>query len=201
MKLYLTVIGAAMLIFSAINIIFDTAVWYNVIIAVIVCTALQFALDGLIAIIINKLPDKLFGVNNPLYNVTETEKKLYEKLKVRSWKDRVWELGGLGGFSKKNLTNPNSAEYIEKFIIECNKGVLTHRLSYPIGFLPMLFIPNVCAFSIALPVAVVNLFLNILPTLVLRYNTPKLQSLLKRMRRKAARLAENNAVANLIVKK
>jgi hypothetical protein len=201
MKLYLTVIGAAMLIFSAINIIFDTAVWYNVIIAVIVCTALQFALDGLIAIIINKLPDKLFGVNNPLYNVTEPEKKLYEKLKVRSWKNSVWELGGLGGFSKKNLTNPNSAEYIEKFIIECNKGVLTHRLSYPIGFLPMLFIPNVCAFSIALPVAVVNLFLNILPTLVLRYNTPKLQSLLKRMRRKAARLAENNAVANLIVKK
>lgn len=201
MKLYLTVIGAAMLIFSAINIIFDTAVWYNVIIAVIVCTALQFALDGLIAIIINKLPDKLFGVNNPLYNVTDPEKKLYEKLKVRIWKDRVWELGGLGGFSKKNLTNPNSAEYIEKFIIECNKGVLTHRLSYPIGFLPMLFIPNVCAFSIALPVAVVNLFLNILPTLVLRYNTPKLQSLLKRMRRKAARLAENNAVANLIVKK
>lgn len=185
MKLYLSVIGIAMLIVSAINIIFDTATWYNVIIMVVLCTAAQFAFDGLIAIIINKMPDKLFSVNNPLYTVSETEKKLYKKLKVRNWKDKVWELGGLGGFSKKNLVNPNSPEYIEKFIVECNKGVLTHRLSYPIGFLPMLLIPNVCAFSIAFPVAVVNLFLNILPTLALRYNTPKLKMILKRMERKA----------------
>ncbi len=185
MKLYLWIIGIAMLIISVINIVFDTTNWYNVIVAVVLCTGEQFALDGLIAIIINKIPDRLFGVNNPLYNVSEAEKNLYKKLKVRKWKDKVWELGGLGGFSKKNLANPNSPEYIEKFIIECNKGVLTHRLSYPIGFLPMLFIPNVCAYSIALPVALVNLFLNILPTLVLRYNTPKLQTMLQRMKRKA----------------
>ena len=183
MKLYLSAIGVAMAIISAINIIFNTATWYNVIIAVVLCTAAQFALDGLIAIIINKTPDKFFAVNNPLYSVSETEKNLYKKLKVRNWKDKVWELGGLGGFSKKNLANPNSPEYIEKFIIECNKGVLTHRLSYLIGFLPMLFIPNVCALTIALPVAMVNLFLNILPTLALRYNTPKLHAMLKRMNR------------------
>ena len=188
MKLYLSVIGVAMAIISAINIIFNTATWYNVIIAVVLCTAAQFALDGLIAIIINKMPDRWFAVDNPLYDVSEIEKNLYKKLKVRNWKDKVWELGGLGGFSKKNLANPNSPEYIEKFIIECNKGVLTHRLSYPIGFLPMLFIPNVCALTIALPVAMVNLFLNILPTLALRYNTPKLYAMLQRMNRKAQRV-------------
>ncbi len=185
MKLYLSVIGIAMLIIAATNIVFNTATWYNIIILLVVCTALQFALDGLIAIIINKMPDKFFGVNNRLYNVSEAEKSLYKKLRVRNWKDKVWELGGLGGFSKKNLANPNSPEYIEKFIIECNKGVLTHRLSYPIGFLPMLFIPNICAFSIAFPVAIVNLFLNILPTLALRYNTPKLKMMLKRMKKKS----------------
>ena len=177
-----------MAIISAINIIFNTATWFNVIIAVVLCTVAQFALDGLIAIIINKMPDRWFAVNNPLYNVSETEKNLYKKLKVRNWKDKVWELGGLGGFSKKNLATPNSPEYVEKFIVECNKGVLTHRLSYPIGFLPMVFIPNVCALTIALPVAVVNLFLNILPTLALRYNTPKLHAMLKRMNRKAERV-------------
>lgn len=185
MKLYLSVIGVAMAVISAINIAFQTASWYNVIIAVFLCTAAQFALDGLIAIIINKMPDRLFGVENRLYQVSQAEKRLYKRLKVRSWKDKVWELGGLGGFSKKNLRNPNSQEYIEQFIVECNKGVLTHRLSYPIGFLPMLFFPNVCAFTIALPVAIVNIYLNILPTLVLRYNTPKLQAVLKRMGKKA----------------
>ena len=74
---------------------------------------------------------------------------------------------------------------IERFIIECNKGVLTHRLSYPIGFLAMLTLPNICAYTIGIPIAVVNLFLNILPTLALRYNTPMLKAVLTRMKRKA----------------
>ncbi len=184
MKLYLSIIGTAMLFISAFNIIFETASWHYTVIAVIWCTALQFALDGLIAIAINKMPDIWFGVNNPLYHVTKLERTLYKRLKVRLWKDKVWELGGLGGFSKKELKEPDNQEYIEHFIIECNKGVLTHRLSYPIGFLAMLTLPNSCAFTIALPVAIVNLFLNILPTIVLRHNTPMLKLLLKRTKRK-----------------
>ena len=184
MKLYLTVIGIMMAIISAVNIALDLAQWYYVIAAVIWCTALQFAIDGGIAILINKMPNGWFGIDNPHYRVSRSERAFYARLGVKRWKDKVWELGGLGGFSKRRLCEPNNPEYIERFIIECNKGVLTHRLSYPIGFLPMLFVHGVCAFSIALPVAVVNLFLNILPTLALRYNTPKLKLLLKRMTRK-----------------
>ena len=45
----------------------------------------------------------------------------------------------------------------------------------------MLTLPNRCALTIALPVVTVNLYLHILPTIVLRYNTPKLQALLKRL--------------------
>ena len=187
MKLYLTTIGIAMAIISVINILFGTAPWYYVIIAVIFCTALQFALDGFLAFVINKMPDKWFGVDNPLYRVSDAERELYKKLKVRLWKDKVWELGGLGGFSKKNLAEPDDPAYIERFIIECNKGVLTHRLSYPVGFLAMLTLPNICALTIALPVALVNLYLNILPTLALRYNTPMLQGVLKRLKRKQAK--------------
>jgi len=172
-----------MLVISVANILSDTAPWYYVIALVILCTALQFGLDGLIAIVINKMPDRYFGVDNPAYAVSETEKTLYKKLKVRLWKDRVWELGGLGGFSKKNFREPGNVAYVERFIVECNKGVLTHRLSYPIGFLPMLFIPDVCTYTVALPVALVNLFLNVLPTLALRYNTPKLQAVRKRLLR------------------
>jgi len=184
MKLYLTTIGIAMAITSVFNILFETASWYYIILAVIWCTALQFGLDGSIAILINKMPDKWFGVDNRLYHVTQAEQKLYKKLKVRLWKDKVWELGGLGGFSKKHFKDATNPMYIEKFIIECDKGVLTHRLSYPVGFLAMLTLPNICALTIALPISIVNLYLNILPTLALRYNTPKLQFILKKMKQK-----------------
>lgn len=184
MKLYLSTIGIAMALISAFNIILGTASWYFVIIAVIWCTALQFALDGGIAIVINKMPDRWFGVDNRLYHVSKRERELYKKLKVRLWKDKVWELGGIGGFSKKNLRDPSDPKYIEKFIIECNKGVLTHRLSYPIGFLAMLTLSGITSLTVALPVAMVNLYLNILPTLALRYNTPKLKAMLDRLNRK-----------------
>lgn len=186
MKLYLTVIGIANLLIAATNILFDTASWYYIILAGLWCTVLQFALDGGIAILINKMPDKWFGVDNPLYRISKKERELYKRLKVRLWKDKVWELGGLGGFSKKILKEPDNPKYIEKFIIECNKGVLTHRLCYFIGFLAMLTLPNICALTIALPVAIVNLYLNILPTLALRYNTPMLKAILGRLEKKNA---------------
>lgn len=193
MKLYLSIIGIAMALISAVNIIFDVAAWYYVVIAVVWCTVLDFCIDGFLAILIKKMPDGRFGVDNRHYNVSEFEKELYKKLRVRLWKDKVWELGGIGGFSKKTLKEPSNPAYIEKFIIECNKGVLTHRLSYPAGFLVMLTLKGTPVLSIALPVAIVNLFLNILPTLALRYNTPKLKSLLKRLKRKKERMASVEA--------
>ena len=72
-------------------------------------------------------------------------------------------------------------------LIECNKGVLTHRLSYAVGFLVMPMLPNVCAFTVAFPVALVNLYLNILPTIVLRYNTSGLLRLFERLKQKEER--------------
>ncbi|MBQ8566512.1 MAG: hypothetical protein IJ445_02875 [Clostridia bacterium] len=183
MKLYLTVIGIAMAVIAAANLVFGVAVWYYVIIGVIWCTALQFAFDGIIAITVNNLPLSWFKGEGRFFRVSNWEKSLYKKLRVRKWKDKVWELGGLGGFSKRKIEDPRSPQYVERFIVECNKGVVTHRLSYFIGYLAMPTMSGVCIYTIGLPVAFVNMVLNILPTIVLRDNTPKLRSLLERMRR------------------
>ena len=184
MKLYFTTIGIAMALISAVNIAFRTAAWYYVLISVVWCTALQFVLDGVVAFSVRMTPDRLYGIDNPLFHVTKREREMYKRLRVRSWKDKVWELGGLGGFSKKSMASTNDPEYIKKFIIECNRGVATHRLSYPVGFVAMLTLKGTCVFTVALPVALVNLYLNILPTLVLRYNTPKLKTLYERLLKK-----------------
>lgn len=190
MKLYLSIIGIAAALISAVNIAVGVAAWYYVIAAVIWCIALQFALDGAVAIIIKATPDRWYGVNNPHFNVSDREKRLYIRLGVERWKDKVWELGGIGGFSKAALKDPFNPQYIEKFIIECNKGVLTHRLTYFVGFLVMLTMFNLCSLTIALPTAVVNVFLNVLPTVVLRHNTPKLKSIYERLNRRIARKSE-----------
>ena len=184
MKLYLFIIGISVSAIAALNVAFSTASTLYILIAVAFCTVLQFVLDGIIALVINKLPNRWFGIYNPLYKVSRAETEMYKRLGVRRWKDKIVELGGLGGFSKRELSDPYNPAYIEKFIIECNKGVLTHRLIYPVGFLVMLAFPNICSLTIALPVALVNLVLNVLPTIALRCNTPILIALYERLLRR-----------------
>lgn len=187
MVLYLTIIIIANIIVSALNIAFGTAYfgyeWWFVVIMCVVSTAFQFAADGLFAFIINKMPNKWFAVDNKHFEVSKRCQQFYQKLGIRKWKDKVWELGGLGGFRKNKINDPNNPEYIEQFIIESNKGIVTHRVGYFVGFLCVFIFPLKYALVIGLPIALVNLFLNILPTMVLRYNLPKLHAVLKRLKK------------------
>jgi len=184
MAFYLTVMGAGTGLIAFFNILFDIASPLYAIVASVFCTLLAFALDGLIAFLVHLMPNRLFPAESPHYRVSSRAVRLYERMGVKKWKSRVWELGGIGGFSKKNLNEPLSAAYIERFLTESHKGVLTHRLGYVAGFLTVLAFPNICALTVALPVALVNLYLNILPTVILRYNTPRLLSLYTRLKRK-----------------
>ena len=62
----------------------------------------------------------------------------------------------------------------------------------------MLLLPGASAFTIALPVALVNLYLNILPTIVLRYNTPRLLSLYGRLKRKEEKAKDLKSKAPIL---
>ena len=186
MILYLTIILIANILISAFNIIFGTAEAWWIIVMTVSSTVFQFAIDGLFAIIVNKLPNKWFAVDKKCFQVTKRSQQFYEKLKIRKWKDKVWELGGLGGFRKNKINEPDNPEYIERFIVESNKGIVTHRIGYFVGFLCVFIFPLKYAFKIGIPVALVNLFLNILPTMILRYNIPKLMVARKRLLRNQA---------------
>ena len=170
MKLYLTIIGVAMTLIAGINIACGVASPLYAAVAVVFCVVLQSILDSVAALAIRLTPDRLYPAESPRYRVSGWEKKLYLKLGVRAWKDHIPDLGGIGGFSKKRLQSPDAPAYVEKYVIECHKGVLT--------------LPGLCALTIGLPVAVINLMLNALPTMALRYNTPMLLRMLQRMRQK-----------------
>ena len=183
MILYLSVILIVATIIAVLNILLTSYVWWVIVLLVLSATLLQFVFDGMFAIIVNRLPNKWFAMNKRCFQVSKREQHIYEKLGIRKWKDRVWELGGLGGFRKNKLLRPNSPEYIEQFIVESNKGIVTHIIGCFAGFLAILILPFKFAISICLPVAITNLILNILPVMILRYNVPKLMLLHKRLER------------------
>ena len=95
------------------------------------------------------------------------------------------------GFSKKHIKDPNDPEYIKTFIVECNKGTVEHFVSIFAGFLCIFIFPLKYALVIGVPVAIINVILNILPIFILRYNIPKLKVVLKRAERVSARNEEN----------
>ena len=196
MVLYICSILGAMIVVAAINIwlvmpIYGCSPWF-VIGAVVATTAFQIAVDGLAAFVISKFPARWFDETNKHFVVSKRSVKFYEKLKIKKWKDKVLELGALSGFRKNKIASTDDPEYFRRFIVESNKGIVEHRCGYFLGFLGIFLFPLKYALSIGVPIAIVNLVLSALPTMILRYNIPKLTIVLKRLeRQKEKTLAES----------
>ena len=196
MKLYLSIVFVAMILISTLNIWLGTPVfcyspWW-VIGMVVIGVVFEIAVDGIFAKLVNISPDKWYSQDKKFFKVSKKERNFYEKIKIRSWKDKVLELGALGGFRKNKLADPTSPEYLQKFLFESGKGVVVHIGGMILGFLVIFIFPLKYALVIGLPIAIVNVFLNILSTMVLRYNTPKLLVAFERAKRTQA-LAQKKA--------
>lgn len=188
MALALWIIIPSMILISSINIIFvaptmGVAPWFFVV-AVIVSTIYQVAIDGLFAFLCNQIPGK-WVKDKRIFNVSKREQRFYEKLGIRAWKDKALELGGLGGFSKAKVNDPNNPEYIERFLIESYKGEIDHVVGMIVGFSVIFIFPLKFAWFVGVPVAIVNAAINYMSVMILRYNTPKLKTLHKRALRNA----------------
>ena len=70
-------------------------------------TALEFGLDAVIAWLTRCLPEKAVDPFRKIYRVAKWEKKLYKKLGIVKWKDKIPEAGGLlANFQKKKGLTP-----------------------------------------------------------------------------------------------
>lgn len=133
--------------------------------------------DGLMAFLIRRaLPMSWFSPGKKIFNVSKKEKKFYQSIKIKSWKDKIPELGGFTSFHKNELSSSNDVEYLKRFIIESNYGVVIHIENALLGFMIFL-IPMCSAPSIWIPIFAVNLVLSMLPVFVLRYVTHTLNRL------------------------
>ena len=201
MVLYLSIIFGAVAIMTVLNSVFNQALFncspILILLIIVIGVILEIALEGVVAFIVHSLPNKFFGKDVKIFHVSRKERKFYDKLHIKSWKDKVWELGALGGFRKNKVSEPNNPEYLEKFIIESNKGFLGHFLGIFFGFL-ILFYPGVkFALCVGLPIALVNMFLNMLSGMILRYNIPKLTIAYERAKKiKEMKEKESNSNEN-----
>ncbi|MBQ7236820.1 MAG: hypothetical protein IJX03_06690 [Clostridia bacterium] len=180
---FLTII-ISMALISVAGIIFITPISdieaWRVIVAVIFYTVLEIALNGLFAFIIRRfLPKKWFGVDKLCFVAKSRERNFYDKIKIKKWKDKVLELGCFTNFHKNKIAAPNDNEYVKRYILEANYGVAIHAFLLIASFLIVVVYPSKFQLFFTLPVALVSVFLNLLPLFILRYNLPKLHALYK----------------------
>lgn len=191
-------------ILSGVNVFFfkdflKIAEW-KIIVCVFVTILAVFAVDAVIAFLVKKLPEAWFKKNG-VFKIFKWEKKYYQGIGIKKWKDKIPEWGKLANFSKKKLVDPTNNEYVAKFIVECKYGEVIHFLSMLLGFSVIFVCPLRMWLNIGFPVGFINALLNYPSFCILRYNRPKLETIYKMNLRKQARAnkvltGETTTVAN-----
>lgn len=182
--LYLIVIIFSMIVISIVDYFCIAEVYglsfLQIFLVVTITTIAEIVIDLLIALFVRRvLPSRWFGISKKLFCTREFERKFYEKIRIRRWKDKVLELGSLSGFRKNKVNEPKNNKYIERFILESNYGIVVHVACILFGVSVIFIYPLSVVLWFGLPVTIVNFLLNLLPIFVLRYNLPKLHALYK----------------------
>lgn len=135
-----------------------------------------FAVDAIAALAVRYIiPQRFYNPFAKRFRCLRAEKRVYTKLGIRKWKDKIPETGGLlVGFQKKKVTALHDNAYIYKFMQETCYAELMHLISMPLGFITLALCPHPLRLTVALPVAAVNAFLQLLPVMVQRFIRPQL---------------------------
>jgi len=180
---YIISISGAAILISLVNFIFGGIYTFlslgQTFLRVILGVIAVIAVDGILAFIVRRLPEKWFAPEARLFSVSKREADLYRRSKINVWKKFVPELGCFTGFHKDKIRDPHNSAYIGRFLLESNYGVLGHVLGALFGFSIML-LPFLRPLSMGLPIAIVNFILSMLPTFILRFNTPPLRRIYRR---------------------
>ena len=180
MKMYLTIIGVCVLMLAPIVTLACHTQYLIALGLAVFAVVLVILVDALVATIARLLPKKCANHEYKLFGVSAKERKFYEKLKIRKWKDKIPEIGHFTGFRKNKIVDPKSVEYLDRFLLEICYGEIGHFFSPFFGFAILLLYPIHSAWlAISLPVAIINIFFNLPSLFILRYNSSKLKNLRK----------------------
>ena len=198
MILYGSIIFVCVCLLTGVNAVFaaprfGVSFWF-ILGAVLINVVAVIAVDGLFAFLIRRLPEKWFGHERRFFQVSAKEKKFYEKLKIRKWKDKVPELGQFTNFHKNKVAEPRNKVYLERYMLEAAYGEVIHLAGCFLGFVIIFFYPLKYWLCFGFPVAVINLIMNILPYFILRYNFYKMKVLYRSNERKQRRAAEKETL-------
>ena len=198
MRLYSIIISISAILIATFNAVFGSAVFgydamYSVLATVFGALAVV-SIDIIVAYIVKTLPKKWFTQDKKIFAMSKGERRFFEKIGIRRWKDRVPDMGVLGGaVHKRRMSSLSDNAYVSMFLSEAAYGQTIHLAAAVIGFALVPLYPLRFWYCFGLPIAVVNCVLNCMSMFVLRYNFGRLKTLYmynERKRQRANRVKE-----------
>jgi len=176
--LYIVIILLAVLAISGAVTLFSSEAFLSVLAWTALATLIVILVDGLTATVCRLLPKSFVNPEKFVFQVSAKEKKFYEKLKIRKWKDKIPEIGHFTGFRKNKIADPKRVEYLDRFLLEACYGEAGHFVSCITSYAILFLFPLYeLWFAVAIPVATVSMLLNLPSLFILRYNSYKLRVL------------------------
>lgn len=184
MRLYLKILVVTLFFTILINVVY-VSLSGNSMVEMFLYLILAIAICGFssafIMLITRILPKKVFNPYRKRYKTFNKESNFYNKIGIKKWKDKVPELGKIGGFAKNKLNSPNDPGYLYRFLTEICIAESLHTLSIIMGALIFFILPPKYLLTIALPIFLINGILHILPVLIQRYLRPKMLKIYTRL--------------------
>lgn len=157
----------------------------------VVSTVSVIIIDGIFATLVRRaLPMKWFSAYKQGFCAKKNERKFYEKIGIKKWKEKVLELGVFTSFRKNKILDPHSLEYVERYVVEANYGIICHLAGIIFGIGAVFCCPKQLWLTVGVPVVFVNTVLSALPIFILRYNLVKLH-VLRRLNKKREEQKKN----------
>lgn len=148
-------------------------------------------------ILVNFIPKKWYRTDKKIYNERSYEKKLFNSIKIKSWKDYVPQLLKIDNINdaKKDNVDTKSAEYINFFISETCRSEFIHLFyifSELFVLIVLFFIKTEWALKFGIAITIIWIIFHMMSVLIQRYNRPRLKIFLKRVEKNNKKIFEKN---------
>lgn len=121
------------------------------------------------------IPRRFWNANKKMFYVSKKEIDFYNKLEIKKWKERVPEMGCSSGFPKNEIKSLEK-DYLWRFLQENCYAEFMHYVVAILGFTVVFFLEEF-DFIFATPILLANVILNIMPSIIQRYNRVKLKNI------------------------
>ena len=150
------------------------------------------------------MPKKIYNPDSSIFKEASFEKNMYDKLKVKKWKDYVPQFLRIDNIddAKEDNVDVQNPEYLELFISETCRAEMVHFFYVAfviVMFVLLLVINTALALKFGIAFAVVWILFNMASILIQRFNRPRLQELLKKV--KANKKPKDNEDDNAVEQK